>query len=179
MSKFSISFILVGYIMACIFGQEQKNGKNNYSFIEISPYTEINEFDEMDFHNADDKFNESCLINAGTIIIGETTVKDGITFIYAEENDKIIYIKTIDENFKTAEGLSIKSSLKDFFKVYGQDFQFEVGTCMYLELSDGWKACLSYDYTIDFSGHILYFYKIDEDYSSHMSLVDYLDFMQY
>jgi hypothetical protein len=179
MRKYIISIILIAFIMFSIFSQSQKE-KTNFLFnIENPIHFNLNEQADVDIHSTDDKVNETCRINAGTIKIGKQKVENGITYIYSEENDKIIYTKTVDKKFKTAEGLSIENPIIEFLKIYGTNIQFEVGTCMYLELSDGWKACLSYDYTLDFLGHVLYFYKIDENFSRHMNLVDYLDFMQY
>lgn len=160
-----------------VFSQNIENDGNSYVMIEIPAETDDNLFGPINFH-VRNEITETCHINSGTILIGETKIKNGITYVDAELDGKIIYTKTIDERFKTAEGLSIKSPLKEFFKVYGQNIKFEVGTCMYLDLSDGWRACLSDDYTLDFSGRILFFYKIDEDYSWHMDLIEYLDFMQ-
>lgn len=120
-----------------------------------------------------------CNINASTIKKGEFRIVEGVLYVCVIKDGKIIYTKTNDKKFETKEGLSINSSLFDFFKTYGTDIKFEIGTCMYLELSDGWRACLSNSYALDFSMPILYFYKIDTEYSRTMNLEDYINFMKF
>ena len=82
----------------------------------------------------------------------------------------------IDINFFTKEQLSISDSILTFFATYGTNIKVEPGVCFFLELNDGWNACLSTDGIIDLYKPILFFYKVDKSYSRAESLTDWNSF---
>ncbi len=165
-----LCIILIFFQISICFSENE----HKYSPILINP-----DYKEIDFSEKENKpvLDKTCNINASTIKSGILKTENEILYICAEENGEVIYTKTNDKHFKTKEGLSIESSLIDFFRTYGTDIKFEVGTCMFLEISDGWRIYLSNDYTLDFSAPVKYFYKIDPRYSRSMSIEEYIKFM--
>lgn len=166
-----LSIILIFFQISICFSE------NEHNYCPTLVYPDNKEMYSFEKENKP-ALDKTCNINASTIKCGILKTEHDILYICAEENGKVIYTKTNDKNFKTKEGLSIESSLIDFFRTYGTDIKFEIGTCMFLEISDGWRICLSNDYTIDFSAPVKYFYKIDPRYSRSMSIEEYLNFMK-
>lgn len=65
---------------------------------------------------------------------------DGIMYTIAiNEQKKIIYIDTIDPNFKTEEGFCMKTTFKEIFATTNQ-IKKEPGWAFYIPLKSGWNA---------------------------------------
>ena len=118
----------------------------------------------------------SCNINSACIKKGVKVEEGNITYIVATEGDKIVFKKTRDIDFKTKSRLSIKDPVIKFLEMYPANFFVEPGTCVFLQLEDGWRACISMaDMIINLEEPILYFYRVDSSYSKAKNLKEWND----
>lgn len=116
----------------------------------------------------------TCNINSACIKEGSKVEEGNITFIVVAEVDKIIFKKTRDTDFKTKSGLSIKDPVIKFLEVYSAKMFVEPGTCVFLQLENGWRACISMaNMTVNLEEPVLYFYKVDSNYSRAMTLKEW------
>jgi len=143
---------------------------------EEKSYFEI-DFDKLTGINYDDKLSSldlTCNINSACIKTGTIVEEDDISLVVAKEKDRTIFEKTRDVDFKTKSGLSIESPVSKYFEVCGAELFVEPGTCVYIQLEDDWRACISMaNMVIKLDEPILYFYKVDPKYSNAMSLKEW------
>ncbi len=119
-----------------------------------------------------------CNINEASLEIGTKVEEGDVTFVVATREDKVIFKKTKDVDFKTKKGLTIKDRLSRYLEVYGAEFFIEPGTCVFLKLEDDWRACIAMaDMTLNLDEAILYFYKVDPNYSRPMTLKEWNEFI--
>ncbi len=125
-----------------------------------------------------DLIDVTCNINSACIKIGTEIERENISFVVVKEDDKIIFLKTRDFDFKTKSGLSIKDPVSKYLETYGTEFFVEPGTCIFLKLEDDWRACISMaNNTIKLDESILYFYKVDSKYSNAMTLKEWNEYI--
>lgn len=167
MKKNFLLYLCLLFCISCLFSSE-------YIPIEINPSTGIQEKNITQKTFFDTKY--MCLINSGYYASAEKIIDNSIEYIVVYNDDKEIYRKTEDINFFTKEQLSISDSILTFFATYGTNIKVEPGVCFFLELNDGWNACLSTDGIIDLYKPILFFYKVDKSYSRAESLTDWYNY---
>ncbi|MBR0125980.1 MAG: hypothetical protein IJM03_11575 [Treponema sp.] len=118
----------------------------------------------------------TCNINSACIKTGTKVQEGDISFVVATENKGIIFKKTKDVDFRTKSGLSIKNPVSKFLEVYGAQLFVEPGTCVFIQLEDDWRACVSMaNMIIKLDEPVLYFYKVDSNYSRAMTLKEWND----
>lgn len=120
----------------------------------------------------------SCNINSACIKKGVKVEEGNITFIEVKKDDKTVFKKTRDVDFKTKSGLTIKDPVIKLLELYSSKIFVEPGTCLFLQLEDGWRACIAMaDMTVRLEEPVLYFYKVDSGYSRAMTLKEWNDFI--
>lgn len=119
-----------------------------------------------------------CRINSACIREGSKVEEGNITFIEVKKDDKTVFKKTRDVDFKTKSGLTIKDPVIKLLELYSSKIFVEPGTCLFLQLEDGWRACIAMaDMTVRLEEPVLYFYKVDSGYSRAMTLKEWNDFI--
>lgn len=85
------------------------------------------------------------LIDHNLFVLGDTCNKGGINWTLAVNNKhKIIYLETMDKNFTTPEGVSLRSNLGDILKVGGTVPTLEYGSVYKSKLPSGWYVSFVY-----------------------------------
>ena len=96
------------------------------------------------FPNLDDAFTlpkdpSHYLIDHGRYVLGSNCTMGNINWtVGVNDNNKIIYFETMDTNFETPEGLSMKSTLKEIIKKGGTTPTLEFGSVYKSRLPSGW-----------------------------------------
>ena len=82
-----------------------------------------------------------CMISSAQLSPSTAITREGITYIVAvNKADRIIYISPSSPSFRTPEGLSSESTLKQVLAAGGQPVIYETGWAHYSELPSGWCA---------------------------------------
>ncbi|MBO4386908.1 MAG: hypothetical protein J5817_07840 [Treponema sp.] len=168
-------FIISIVAIICFFCIASKflTKKVKYVAISIPPENEeVSIFDKDGNQSEEERsISEWCNINAACIREGKRVKENGLELVVATENGVEIYKKTVDKNFLTQSGLSIKDPVSKYLEIYGNAIFIEPGTCAFIQLENDWRACIaSSDLNVKLDGYVLYFYKVKEGYTHSMTL---------
>ncbi|MBR6144255.1 MAG: hypothetical protein IKQ23_08225 [Treponema sp.] len=182
-NKSGLVWIFIFLFVSCTRNNCRAQATEEKSYMPIS-IPEDKNHSEIDFEKPkevpyDDALSSRdfiCNINSACIKTGTKVEEGAISFIVAMENDSIIFKKTKDVDFRTKSGLSIKNPVSKFLEVYDAQLFVEPGTCVFIQLEDDWRACVSMaNMIIKLEEPVLYFYKVDSNYSRAMSLKEWND----
>lgn len=126
-----------------------------------------------------DNSNQTCNLNSACIQIGSTVEENNITYVICKENEKVIYTKTFDANFESEEGYTINSLVYELITNKPSMIFVEPGTCVFVQLRNEWRACVSTTTNIDLMQPVKYFYKIDNKYTNYMTLDEWKKFIYF
>ncbi|MBP5575420.1 MAG: hypothetical protein J6X67_01455 [Treponema sp.] len=180
-NKSGLVWIFIFLFVSCTRNNCRAQATEEKSYMPIS-IPEDKNHSEIDFEKPkevpyDDALSSRdfiCNINSACIKTGTKVQEGDISFVVATENKSIIFKKTKDVDFKTKSGLSIKNPVSKFLEVYGAELLVEPGTCVFIQLEDDWRACVSMaKMTIKLDEAVLYFYKVDSKYSRAMTLKEW------
>ncbi len=121
-------------------------------------------------------------VNAGTIGEFRKINIDSIEYLVMVDEESISVIYTRDKSFKTAEGVSVSTKVKNLVKKNGENVFAETATYFYIPLKDGWRAVIPCEFhkfdanNIDDNMQISCFYKyMDEKLSSPQTLKEFYE----
>ena len=81
-------------------------------------------------------------VNAGTIGEFRKINIDSIEYLVMVDEESISVIYTRDKSFKSAEGVSVSTKVKNLVKKNAENIFVETGTYFYIPLKDGWRAVI-------------------------------------
>lgn len=85
--------------------------------------------------------SELSMTSSGSFTKLHKIKSDNIEYkIAVDTNNKIVYIETKDNNFKTDEGIKIGTSLENVLELTSFNMLEEKGWAFYLPLNSGWNA---------------------------------------
>lgn len=121
-------------------------------------------------------------VNAGTIGEFRKINIDSIEYLVMVDEESISVIYTRDKSFKTAEGVSVSTKVKNLVKKNGENVFAETATYFYIPLKDGWRAVIPCEFhkfdacNIDDNMQISCFYKyMDEKLSRPQTLKEFYE----
>lgn len=118
------------------------------------------------------------LVNAGTILHAEEIIINNVKYAIAYYENRPVYIETHDENFLTAEGLSINSTVAECL-MKGIVVEAEPGVGLFMKLKNGWRVYLSSgDEALHLSDKVRYFCIIDDKLSQSVDLKAWVEYTQ-
>lgn len=123
------------------------------------------------------EYNDTLLVNAGTMLHGKRVMVDNISYSVAYKNGKPVYVETRDINFNTIEGLSINSTVADCLML-GIKIEAEPGVGLFMRLKKGWRVYLSEgEGFLCLSDKIKYFCVISDSLSFSIDLKSWIDYI--
>lgn len=121
-------------------------------------------------------------VNAGTIGEFRKINIDSIEYLIMVDEESISVIYTRDKSFKSAEGVSVSTKVKNLVKKNAENIFVETGTYLYIPLKDGWRAVIPCEFhkfdacNIDDNMQISCFYKyMDKKLSSPQTLKEFYE----
>lgn len=130
------------------------------------------------FNLNEEKNDCAALVNAGTILKAKEVMINNIKYAIAYDENRPVYIETHDENFLTAEGLSINSTIAECL-MKGIVVEAEPGVGLFMKLKNGWRVYLSSgDEALHLSDKVRYFCIIDDKLSRSVDLKTWVDYTQ-
>lgn len=128
--------------------------------------------------NEDKGVECAVLVNAGTILHAEEIIINNVKYAIAYYENRPVYIETHDENFLTAEGLSINSTVAECL-MKGIVVEAEPGVGLFMKLKNGWRVYLSSgDEALHLSDKVRYFCIIDDKLSRSVDLKAWVECTQ-
>ena len=163
------SFVLIIIWILCFSCSKNKISLEEKLFMQM-PYLKS-------LHTRDCVFKH---VNAGTIGEFRKINIDSIEYLVMVDEESISVIYTRDKSFKSAEGVSVSTKVKNLVKKNAENIFVETGTYFYIPLKDGWRAVIPCELhkfdadNIDDNMQVSCFYKYnDEELSRPQTLKEF------
>jgi len=148
-------FYLIAIGLITGFGCSNKSNENPNQKLNLKPLADAIQLMELPYigeYIVDSirtaSNNKMLLINSSDYKPSTTIISNGTSFNLAwDNNNKLIYISTLDTNFTTNEGIKIGSTLIQIKNLQPVEIDKIIGWGHSIKLSSGWSAAFCVDST--------------------------------